>query len=106
MFQEQSNFAKDCRKQGGLFKCCTLALHLNIFETSRNSLIKEGLIKDEPTSWCKPGLERNDPCVTCNADAMCSKVDSQTNKTKHTFIKVYKKEHRVMRWHFHIINSL
>ena len=51
-------------------------------------------------------MERNDPCVTCNADAMCTKVDNQTNKTKHTFIKVYKKEHRVMRWHFHIINSL
>ena len=51
-------------------------------------------------------MEGNDPCVTCNADAMCTKVDSQTNKTKHTFIKVYKKEHRVMRWHFHIINSL
>ena len=51
-------------------------------------------------------MEGNDPCVTCNADAMCTKVDRQTNKTKHTFIKVYKKEHMVMRWHFHIINSL
>ena len=70
---------------------------MNIFETSRNSLIEEGLIKDKPTSWCKPGLERKDPCYTCMTDAMCTEIDILTGQTKHTFIKGYKNEHRVMK---------
>ena len=68
---------------------------MNIFETSRNSLIEEGLIKAKPTSLCKPGWERKDPCFTCNADAMCSEMDILTGQTKHTFYKGYKKEHMV-----------
>ena len=28
-------------------------------------------------------------------DAMCSELDSKTGKAKHTFLKGYKKEHRV-----------
>ena len=98
-FQEQTKFAKKCRKEGGFFKCCVWALHLAIFESSRNRLIEEGLIKDKPTHLCKPGLGRKDPCVTCNVDGMCTKMDLQTGQTKHTFIKAYKKEHRVTRWH-------
>ena len=33
---------------------------LNIFETSRNSLIEDGLIKAKPTSMCKPGWGRKE----------------------------------------------
>ena len=105
IFQEQSSFAKDCRKRGGLFKCCVQYFTLNIFETSRNSLIEEGLIKDKPSSWCKSGLNRKDPCFICMSDAMCTEMDIETGKTKHTFIKDYKKEHRVMRWRFYLIIS-
>ena len=43
---------------------------------------------------------RKDPCLTCNADAMCTKVDILTGKSKHTFIAGYKKEQMVMRWYF------
>ena len=68
---------------------------LNIFEISRNSLIKDGLIKDKPTSYCKPGWERKDPCYACNTDAMCTEMDFHTGQTKNTFYKGYKKEHRV-----------
>ena len=95
LLQEQSSFAKDCKKRGGFFKCCIQAFTLNIFETSRNSLIEEGLIKAKPTSRCKPGWERKDPCFTCNADAMCSEMDILTGQTKFTFYKGYKKEHMV-----------
>ena len=105
-FQEQTKFAKKCRKEGGFFKCCVWALHLAIFEFSRNKLIGEGLIKDEPTHLCKPGLDRKDPCVTCNADAMCTKMDVKTGQKKHTFIKDYKKEHRVTRWHVYLFMCL
>ena len=95
LLQEKSKFAKNCKKKGGFFKCCVQSTTLNIFETSRNSLIKEGLIKDKPTYWCKPGWERKDPCLTCTADAMCTEVDIVTGKLKHTFYKGYKKEQRV-----------
>ena len=95
LLQEQSSFAKDCKKKGGFFKCCIQAFSFNIFETSRNSLIKDGLIKDKPTSYCKPGWGRKDPCFTCNADAMCTERDMLTGHTKNTFYKGYKKEHRV-----------
>ena len=53
------------------------------------------MIKDKPTSWCKPGWDRKDPCLTCTADAMCTMTDDSTGKTKHTFYKGYKKEQRV-----------
>ena len=105
IFQEQSSFAKDCRKKGGFFKCCVNSLTLNIFEKSRNSLIREGLIKDTPTSWCKSegwpevGRKRKDPCLLCFSDAMCTERDIETGKIKHTFIKEKKKEHGVI-WYF------
>jgi len=92
---EQYSFAKDCKKRGGFFKCCIQAFTLNIFETSRNSLIEDGLIKDKPTSYCKPGWERKDPCLICNTDAMCTEINIVTGQTKNTFYKGYKKEQRV-----------
>ena len=99
-FQEQSTFAKDCRKNGGLFKCCVQAFTLHTFETSRNRLIKEGLIKDRPTNWCS---EKEGPCMICNADAMCTKRNNNTGEITNTYLKEYKKEHRVIRWHFNFI---
>ena len=96
LLQEKSSFAKECKKKGGFFKCCIIAFTLNIFETSRNSLIKEGLIKDKPTSWCKPGWGRKDPCMICTTDAMCTTLDVLSGQPKHTFYKGYKNEHRVM----------
>ena len=99
IFQEQSSFAKDCRQRGGFFKCCVSGVTLHIFEDSRNRLIKEGLIKDKPTSWCMPSVKRKDPCVPCFSDAMCTERDIETGKIKHTFIKEKKKEHGVI-WYF------
>ena len=66
----------------------------------------DGLIKDKPTSLCKPGLKRKDPCYVGVSDAMCSVVDIETGKIKHTFIKSYKKEQMVIRWIFYLIISL
>ena len=103
--QEQSSFAKDCRKRGGFFKCCIQAFTLNIFERSRNSLIEEGLIKDKPTSLCNPGWGKKDPCFVCTTDAMCTEIDNETGKTKQTFLGGYKKEQMVIRWGFYLIIS-
>ena len=105
-FQEQSTFAKDCRENGGLFKCCVSSFTLEIFEWSRNSLISEGLIKDRPTNWCPETFDeklREGPCVICNADAMCTKRNNNTGEITNTYLKKYKKEHRVIRWHFNFI---
>ena len=78
---------------------------MSIFETSRNILIAEGLIKDKPTNWCllnrkqlvRRDLSRKGPCVTCIADGMCSRMDLNTGEIRHTFLGGYKKEHRVMK---------
>ena len=45
-----------------------------------------------------------DPCQGCMTDAMCTKRDLTTGEIKHTFITKYKKEHRVMKKHFYLIN--
>ena len=106
IFQAQSSFAKDCRKDGGLFKCCTQYYSLSIFEKSRNSLILEGLIKDRPTNWCPETLDENQmegPCVICTTDAMCTQRNNYTGKIRNTFLNEYKKEHRVMRKYFYLL---
>ena len=103
IFQEHSSFAKECRKRGGFFKCCIQTAMLNTFETVRNNLIEEGLIKDKPTSWCKPGWGKKDPCFVCTTDAMCTELDNITGKIKQTFLGGFKKEQMVMRWCFYLI---
>ena len=60
-------------------------------------MIKEGLIKDKPTSFCKVGFGREDPCSVCTTDVMCTEKDNKTGKIRHTYINEYKKEHMVMR---------
>ena len=94
-FQEKSTFAKSCRKRGGYFKCCFKWFTLNTFETSRNRLIEEGLIKAKSSSWCKRGLDKEDPCYTCHTDALCTELDKSTGETKNTFLKGYKKDQMV-----------
>ena len=41
--QETEDFAKNCAKEGGYFKCCVTMFTLNIFEDARNRLIQEKL---------------------------------------------------------------
>ena len=50
-------------------------------------------------------MNRKDPCMVCMSDAMCTEMDIETGKTKHTFIGGYKKEHRVMRWRLYLTIS-
>ena len=71
--------------------------YLNIFENTRNTLIEDGLIKDKPTSFCKPiGYTTGpDNCYTCTTDAMCTEADQVTGKVKHTSIKGSKKYQNV-----------
>ena len=80
-----------------------MSLTLMIFETSRNKLIEVGLIKDKPTSWCKKMTAMKNRCMICTADAMCTKRNNNTGEITNTYLKKYKKEHRVIRWHFNFI---
>ena len=66
-------------------------------------MIEEGLIKGKPTAWCKPGCGKKDPCFGCTSDAMCTEMDSETQKTNYTFMEGYKKEHRVIRCRFYLV---
>ena len=92
--QEQTKFARTCKKKGGLFKCCVNYWSLNVFEMSRNQLIKEGLLRGEPTSLCKPG--KRDPCMICKADALCTMKNPNTGQITNVFKYHYKKEHKVI----------
>ena len=103
---QQSSFAKSCRQNGGLFKCCFSPFTLGIYEKSRNSLILEGLIKDSPTNWCHQTLDdeqREGPCKICTSDAMCTKRNNNTGEIRNTYLRNYTKEQRVIRCHFFII---
>ena len=94
--KEKTKFAKKCRKRGGFFKCCVQLLYMNIFERTRNNLIQDGLIKDKPTSFCRPiGDLGLDNCHICTTDAMCTEMDTATGKVTHTFFKGSKKHQNV-----------
>ena len=105
---QQSSFAKSCRQNGGLFKCCFSPFTLSIYEKSRNSLILEGLIKDRPTNWCPETLDENQmegPCIICTSDAMCTKRNNNTGEIRNTYLRNYTKEQRVIRCHFFLLFS-
>ena len=69
---------------------------MNIFERTRNNLIQDGLIKDKPTSFCRPiGDLGLDNCHICTTDAMCTEMDTATGKVTHTFFKGSKKHQNV-----------
>ena len=68
---------------------------LDVFENARNAMIKKGLIKDKPTSFCKEDTNNLSPCLICSTDAMCTEVDIESGKTKQTFYKGYKKHQMV-----------
>ena len=47
-------------------------------------------------------MKRKDPCMICSSDAICTEMDTETGKTKQSFIGGYKKEHMVMKWSFYL----
>ena len=68
---ENSKFAKSCKKNNGLVKCCITFWRLQVFEETRNQLIEAGLIHDKPTKICKP-KGKKDPCTYCSLNVFCS----------------------------------
>ena len=76
---ENSNFAKACKKKNGLVKCCITFWALEVFEKTRNKLIKAGLINDRQTNICKP-KGRKDPCTYCSMNAFCSTKNPMTGQ--------------------------
>ena len=92
--EKSSKFAKDCTKTGGYFKCCVSEWSISIYETSRNKLIKDGLIKDKPTNICKPD-DQEDPCSICSLDGVCTKRDQFTGQISQVFDKKVKQSQKV-----------
>ena len=69
---EKSGFAKNCRKDGGYFKCCVQSWLLHTYEETRNQLIKDKLINDTITNICDK-TSKKDRCLFCSANGMCTK---------------------------------
>ena len=97
---ENSRFAKKCYKDKGYFKCCVSAWWIGPYEEARNKLIKEGLIKDEPTHICDRKAT-TDPCFFCSANGMCTKHNPLNGTITNSFYPGMKKrskgEHRIIQ---------
>ena len=115
LFQESSMFAKSCEKRGGFFKCCVSSWSLSVFDYIKSEIVNDRLLrhrlqsylesKDElnsycschrkdksPSAFCKKWIEKKkDPCNVCTADAICTRLDSATNKTVHVLKSAYTK---------------
>ena len=99
---EYGKFAQDCKRQGGLFKCCVLGwvqgephsalanlisllplrLRLEKFESLRSGLKKYHLIKNGPTEGsrrCGRGWGL-DGCMVCLATHACAKMVTLLNQ--------------------------
>jgi hypothetical protein len=66
---------------------------MGVFEVSRNLLIESGLIRDRKLKGCGG---KQDPCVICNAEAICTKLNLLTGQTDQKYMHHYKKEHKVI----------
>ena len=102
---ESSKFAKDCRKKGGVFKCCVADWKLNVYEATRLRLVGAGLVNGSTTMKCKPNAE-NDPCHVCTLDSICTTRDSLTGLAHQSFYKGIKKQHQVGGEHEQALNPI
>jgi len=82
---EKSKFAKDCRRDKGLFKCCVNTLDLSTFPDTRKTLKKEGLISSEVTDACLEDGKTN-KCYVCTASYFCTKKNIFTGNLSHSFM--------------------
>ena len=89
-------WARQCVKRGGLFKCCVTLWILDVFENSRNALIKKGLIKDNKTSFCHHIEGEKDKCAVCRSEGICSQRIEETGQIRNSFKTKYKREQKVV----------
>ena len=97
---ENSRFARKCNKDGGYFKCCVSNKWLGTYEETRNLLIKDGKIKDEPTHICNKTATK-DPCYFCSVNGMCTNDNPLNNTITNSFYpgmkKRSKREHKMFQ---------
>ena len=73
--EEFGQFAKQCRKTGGFFKCCVLKLRIEKYESIRYGLKKYGLIDNGPSKdemKCEKKWGEGN-CYICLATHVCAK---------------------------------
>ena len=83
---ENSRFAQLCAQEGGYFKCCVGAWGLGVFEKTRLSLIKDGLIKAEQDQVCNHTSITN-LCNVCTLDGICTKKNPLSGETTQIFYR-------------------
>jgi len=94
---EQGRFAKKCKRDGGLFKCCMIGLQLNPFEEVRKLLRKARLISSGPTEKTAR-CEKNwytGYCNMCGVTQICARKDKITNRVVETFKTPYTMQHKI-----------
>jgi len=91
---ESSKFAQNCRKKGGVFKCCVSDFRLHSYEEARVRLVEAGLMQGSAKRVCSPKA-KVDPCHVCTLDAICTTEDSFTGVAHQSFYQGIKKEDKV-----------
>merc|ERR1719244_1259075 len=91
---EQRKFARDCKANGGLFKCCINSLRVDSYEKVRYDLYKKKLIESGPTDETRvcDMKKRSKNCHFCIAIHLCSIKDGLTQKVNTTFEIPYKRK--------------
>lgn len=95
---ENEGFAKKCKKEGGLFKCCLLSLRLDRYEVTRYELAKEELIEagtgpTKDTRKCLP--DRFSQCSMCGTTYICAKKNVLTGVVEEEFKTPYTTTHKI-----------
>merc|ERR1711915_648167 len=84
--QEKSEFAKDCKKKGGLFQCCVKRIDLGNFEYARLHYLKP----DRVERHCYEDINNRDvsKCVFCTATYSCKYWEGSRIKTDYMSAEV------------------
>jgi len=82
--EEQSDFAKQCRKDRGFFKCCSVTLNLNDFEDARKLLKQKNLISSATNTCGEDG--RAQACRACVVTYFCTIKDRYTGVIQQRFM--------------------
>jgi hypothetical protein len=85
---ENSKFARQCKKDGGYFKCCGSYWWMDMFEEARNKLIKDGIIEANTSEICDSKSLKN-PCLYCSMNAICTKSNPFTGGISFLLSKLY-----------------
>ena len=88
---EYGDFAKQCKKEGGFFKCCMIGLRWDTFETIRVKFKRMGIIKKGPSEKNRMCVSGSKKCHSCHVTYSCAKQVKWNNLVcRKTFMTIVK----------------